>query len=510
MKKYTWVIVIALLVGGVLLLSKDMRSAPAKKVLKVGYPGYWNDLVPSLQHTAFADAIMYNQYEALVGEGPGGTIAPVAAKSWEISEDKKTIVFKIDTSKKFSNGEVLTAQHFKDSWEHGLSLDPKSANSSLLDAMYKTKDFESFKKTGSLAGVKVLDNETLSVEFKKPFRMALSYLSGTRMSAFVREGEKYLGTGPYIINPDGENKIRLVRNPHSAVDASFDEVTVEVVKTDNAEEALKSGQIDLYAFAELANLKICYEKTKNVGCQSGSESRHINMKLNGMKGRFFSNPKYRKALQYLLSVELKESYPSSEKFKTRLDPQIYLPFQAGRIDNEEAQNIVNEGKEYVEEFLAATKKNPIFLASSRKDPWFKNWLLEKGVHLTKTSVRIPGKKVYEMNYKTFEPDLLFSHTSVSNGDPDGIYHALGKNGAISTPMVQRENVMKLLEEGRGLYDMEDIKEHYKKVSRAALEEVPFFHFGFLKTVVAYRTDRLKIKKKYKHRDDNRFIAYEAL
>ncbi len=509
MKKIAWVITVVVMLTGGFVLTKSLKPAE-KKVLKVGYPGYWNDLIPSLQHTAFADAIMYNQYEALVGEGEGGTIAPVAAKSWKISEDKKTIIFKINTDQKFSDGTRLSAKHFKDSWEYGLSLDPKSANSSLLDAMYKIKGFDDYKKTGRLSGVTVVNDETLKVEFKKPFRMALSYLSGTRMAAFIKQGDQYLGTGPYVINPDGEKKIRLVRNPHSSIQGDFDEVTVEVIKTELAEDALKSGKIDLYAFAEIANIKVCYEETKNLDCQSGSESRHIIMKLNGMKNRFFSNPKYRKAFQYLLSVDLEESYPVDQKFKTRIDPQIYLPFQAGRIDNDEAQKIVDEGKEYVDEFLEATKKNPLFLASSTKNPWFKDWLIKKGVHLTKNSIRIPGKRVYEMNYKTYEPDLLFSYSSVSNGDPDGIYHALGRNGAITTPMMQREGVMNLLEEGRGLYNLEDINTHYKKVSRSALDEVPFFHFGFLKTVVAYRSDRVKIKKKYKHRDDNRFIAYEAL
>lgn len=509
MRKSVWVISIVLMLTGIFILSKSLEPIETK-VLKVAYPGYWNDLIPSLQHTAYADAIMYNQYEALVGEGEGGTVAPVAAKSWKISADKKTIIFTINTEKKFSNGESLSAKHFKDSWEYGLSLDPKSANSSLLDVMYKIKGFEDYKETGKLPGVTVLSNDSLQVEFKKPFRMALSYLSGTRMAAFIRQDDQYLGTGPYVINPDGEKKIRLVRNLHSSLQGDFDEITVEVVKTDAAEEALKTGEIDLYAFAEIANLRICYEKIENLDCQSGSESRHIIMKLNGMKTRFFSNPKYRKAFQYMLSLDLEKDYPEDQSFKTRIDQQIYLPFQAGRIDDTEAQLIVEEGKEYIDEFLEATKKTPLFLASSTKNPWFKDWLIKKGINLTKDSVRIPGKRVYEMNYKTYEPDLLFSYSSVTNGDPDGIYHALGKNGSISTPMVQRENVMNLLEEGRELYDLKSINSHYKKVSKAALDEVPFFHFGFLKTVVAYRSDRVKIKNKYKQRDDNRFIAYEAL
>ena len=510
MKKITWFLILILILGGGGFYIVSKNTPHKKTVLRVGYPGYWRDLVPSLQHTAFADALMRNQYEALVGEGEAGTVTPVAAKSWTISEDKKTIVFKINMDKKFSNGESLTAKHFKDSWEYGLSLDPKSSNSSLQDSLYKVVGYDDFKDTGKLLGVEVIDSETLEVNFKEPVRIALNFLAGTRMAAFIKEGEKYLGTGSQIIQPEGEEKIRMIKNPFATEEANFDEITVEVVKSDEAEEALMSGKIDLYGFSEIANIRSCYQKTTNIDCHSGPESRHINLKVNGMKGRFFSNPRHRLAFQYLMLQDLKENYPVDEKFKTRIDPQIYLPFQAGRLSPKEAQKIIDEGKPFVNEFLDATKKNPLFLATSSKNSWFKNWIIKKGIKLTKNSVHIPGNRVYEMNYKTFEPDLLFSYTSVVNGDPDGIYHALGRNGAISTPMVQREKLMDLLEEGRGLFDLDKINEHYKKVNEAALREIPIFHFGFLKTVVAYRSDRINVKKKYKHRGDNRFIAYEAI
>ena len=49
---------------------------------------------PSLQHTIYADALMGNQFEALVSIGPAGSIKALAAKSWTVSDDKKTYTFK--------------------------------------------------------------------------------------------------------------------------------------------------------------------------------------------------------------------------------------------------------------------------------------------------------------------------------------------------------------------------------------------------------------------------------
>ena len=158
------------------------------KVLKVGFPEYWGEnMSPSLQHTIYADAMLANQFESLVSIGPAGSIKPQAAREWKASADKRIYTFKIDTSRKFSNGKNLSAKDFKDSWEYGLTLDPKSANSSLQDILYKVVGYEDFEKTKHLSGLRVIDDETFEVEFKNSFRAALTNLAGSRMSAFVIE-----------------------------------------------------------------------------------------------------------------------------------------------------------------------------------------------------------------------------------------------------------------------------------------------------------------------------------
>ena len=75
--------------------------------------------------------------------------------------------------------------------------------------------FESFKDTGTLSGITVIDDETLKIEFKEPFRMALNHLAGSRMSAFVKDGENYLGTGPYIL-VDNDKTLYLSKNEYSS------------------------------------------------------------------------------------------------------------------------------------------------------------------------------------------------------------------------------------------------------------------------------------------------------
>ena len=106
--------------------------------------------------------------------------------------------------------------------------------------------------------------------------------------------------------------------------------------------------------------------------------------------------------------------------------------------------------------------------------------------------------------------MIVSAFSVASGDPDGIYHSLGKNGSISSPIQYRKSVANLLESGRKILDLADADKHYQKVSIEALKEVPFVHLGFTKTIVAYRKDKIKIHQKHKKRDDNRLSIYESL
>jgi len=489
--------------------TKSKDKGKKEMVLKVGYPGEWNDLVPSLQHTAYADALMHNQFEPLVILGKDGAIEPMAAKTWSVSKDKKTFTFEIDTARKFSNGVPVTAKHFKDSWEYSLKLDPKSANNSLLDVLYKIEGFDQHKKNSGISGLEVIDAKTLKVTFKKPFRMALSHLGGTRMAAFIKEGETYIGSGPYVINKISKEEVMLERNKHNSDDYFFGKVNVKVIPYEKSREALKNGEIDLYAFAEVAQVDSCEDKLMN--CVSGTENRHMTLVLNGKKGRLLSNPNHRKAFQYLFFDGFtSEDVPRKDRLKSQIEPQIFLPLQAGHLKNEKVKEIISEGKPHVEAFIKATQKTPLYLSYTKGTKWYRDYLEKKGVNLSKKTSEVHGRELLKMYYKTHEPDVMPMYLSVFSGDPDGIYHAIGKNGAISSPMLHRKKVTYLLEEGRKILDFSKVDPHYKKVTEAVLTEVPFVHVGFLKDMMILRSDRVEIKQNYISRESGRFTRYRPV
>lgn len=502
MKRYITFLFFCAAITGCYTLSKK------NKQLVVGVPAEWGELVPSLQHTAYADAILSNQYESLVRVGSGGVVEPLAAKSWTINNDFTVFTFKIDRSKKFSNGKVLSSRDFKNSWEYALALAPKSANSSLQDVLYKVVGFDKFAIAKTISGLETPDDETLVIRFSKPFRTALVYLSGSRMAAVIKEGNSYLGTGAYSLMSQSNGSAEFVKNPYSDLSGNFDRVIYTVVPTNDAVEALRSNKIQLYTFAEKTQIDDCSNENALIACFLGSASRHFTVVLNGKNGNVFSDRNNRKAFQSLVvSALLKTTLPAHLQQTLVIDPQLFLPLQKGQIDPTLAQKIVDEGKPFIPQLIQSTKKNPLLVKTSNTEKWLVDFIKGLGVVVSDKSGVVETKSIVDTYYKKHDVDVLAMGIGVVSGDPDGIYHALGKDGSISSPMSYRKTLADALEVGRTILDEQKIAPHYQEVSKVALQEVPFVHLGFLKTKMAYRSDLVKVKSNFKQREDDRLIIF---
>jgi ABC-type transport system substrate-binding protein len=454
---------------------------------------------------------MANVYEPLV-RNRLGRIEPEAALSWSVSHDRTKYTFKIDVERRFSNGDRLTAGHFKKAWEEGLKRAPKSSNSSLSDVLYRTKGFESFQKKGVLDGVRAPANDVLEIEFAAPYRSALEDLAGNRYAAVVVQGDETLGTGAYVVEHEAEDAARFRPNPHSRHTGLFKEVTVVVAKAQDAMDLVTGGEIDAFYTFGHHWFEAC-EKIPNARCLSGPESAHQSVYINGLPGRFFAHPERRNALQALVwsLFSTKEGGPQTFGFSPglRFDPQFYLPFQAGRLEESEVATRVKSHEADIEELKRATQTQPLKFITGRDSTALIDALRSAGLRLTTDSGKMPFKESLEDYYKSLTSDLIIGGFSVWNGDPDGAYHILSASGAITSPMIQRPTVSALLEEGRALVNLEELDPHYQKVSRAILEEVPFVHVGMVSDQILYRRDRLETDEDLLSRSGNVFHLFRG-
>lgn len=100
-------------------------------------------------------------YEGLVEQNPlTGEIKPALAKSWEISDNKKEIIFKLKDNLKWSDGEPLTADDVVFTY-NDLILNPKIPNN--------TRDSLRIGESGEFPTVEKIDSKTVKFTVPEPF-----------------------------------------------------------------------------------------------------------------------------------------------------------------------------------------------------------------------------------------------------------------------------------------------------------------------------------------------------
>ncbi len=493
------IIVLMIIFGGGYFFEMKRVKNMTMRLISVGP---WLSINPSLQHTLFADMVLSNQFDSLLGADDDSRIVPNAATSWSANADRTQYEFKIDTSRRFSDGTYLSAHDFKNSWEEGLRLAPRSNNSSLLDVLYLVEGFEDFEKKGSISGIETPDAETLRIRLKSPFRMLMDHLTGARMSAFKKDSSgNYIGTGCYVFSEKSPDEIDMVPNKFREKCESLSPINLKYVEAKDAMGMLERGEVDGIVNG-LSNLFSEMPKTEKITRVTGTFSNHIVFVLNGKSGRFFENPKYRRTFQSLLLREIKKGDVAGYHSPfAQVDPQTILPGQSGRLPPSEIAPQVDVSENDIDELIEATKKNPLLMYTGAGRGVLFDVVKRAGLKLDPKSLEVSRPRTLEVYYKTHEPDILPFILSVFGTDPDGIYHMLGKSGAILSPMAYRPGVAALLEQGRQLVNFEDLDPHYKKVNRAIFHEVPFVHVGYGNVVMLYRNDRLKMRTGFVRRNE---------
>lgn len=495
----------------VAVYSLKLLMTASSKSLTVSIPAYWGATLPPLQHSAFGAVVLDNQFEPLVRRGKNGVIEPLAARSWEITPDHRILRFKIDADRRFSDGSRLTAADFKRSWEDGLRMRPKSKNSSVADILYGLKGFDEFQRAGVIQGIRVLSQDTLELEFDKPARVAVEYLSGHRYAAYKQVNGRGIGTGPYVME-ERDQTLLLTQNPYYQTDEPrFENLRVVVTPAEKVRDSLLSGAVDAAVFVEKSNLPECLDESQGkIRCVYSQEADHVNVEVNGLPGRLFSERRHRLALQALIHDKLEEAGLPSGLRATHLirDPQSLLAFQPGRLSEAEARELVQQGRQHIAGLVTASRQKPVYLVCGRDCDWLLSLLTSVGVTISDKSGQTDFSRILEMSYKTHEADLIFGTFSVYNGDPDGLYHVLGRNGAIFSPMMDREGISDLLEDGRAILERPLLAAHYAKVARAILNEVPYVHIGFSGRGVAFNTEKARVSESFVNRNNHRVTLFQ--
>lgn len=210
----------------VLAMSLASHGAPGEIVFNLGADPRTID--PALNNAVDGNNVISNIFEGLVRTGFNDSPEPACAESWEVSDDGMTWTFHLRDNLKWSDGQPLTASHFKDGFLR--ALDPETASPYAYYAFF-VKNGEAFynsKASSDIVGLYAPDDKTfiIELEYRNPLMLdyiAFSLFQPARMDIINTAGRGWAGrpetlisNGPFKLESwkHGEGgEITLVKNP---------------------------------------------------------------------------------------------------------------------------------------------------------------------------------------------------------------------------------------------------------------------------------------------------------
>jgi oligopeptide transport system substrate-binding protein len=254
-------------------------GAPAgTKILHFGNGAEPQDLDPQTVQGVPEYRLLLTFFEGLVSEDPQLNTIPGVAEKWEISPDGLVYTFHLRADAKWSNGEVITADDFVQSYKRMLSPALASEYVYMLWHVVGAEDYYKKKITDfAQTGFKTIDPRTLQLTLRQPTPFLLHMLSfypwfpvptrviakfgglDRKATAWTRP-ENFVSNGPYVLKEWRPNqKIIAVRSPHywDRARVKIDEIHLYPIELADTEERMfRTGQLHITNEVPIAKIPV--------------------------------------------------------------------------------------------------------------------------------------------------------------------------------------------------------------------------------------------------------------
>jgi peptide/nickel transport system substrate-binding protein len=331
---------LALTVAGVVLgaVACGGSSSPASKTNTGGTPSGGKTIIwgstdkpvsfdPAGSYDLPSWNVIYNVYQTLVRINPDTLkVEPDAAQSCTSSQAGKTWTCTLKPGLKFSNGDPVTAQDVKFSFDRILKINDPSGPAGLLQAggsdTAKKKDFT----------VDATDASTVVFHLQKPNLLWNQYIAtgaGAIVDSKVFPADKKLadgkivGSGPYELKTYQPNQLaQFVPNPNYKGDLKLSNAGL-VIRYYADENSLKldvqQGKVDV-VYPALTPTALSQLKGKagiNEVSGPGGAIRYLVFNLNTMPG---SNPAQKKAIRRAVAYLIDRNSIAQNVYNGTVDP----------------------------------------------------------------------------------------------------------------------------------------------------------------------------------------------
>jgi len=211
-------VLVVLVLVGLLLFIPNMLLAASKDTLIITVPVPERKVVATY-NPAFIDegnGFWVGIYDTLIGLTPDlNPNIPLLAKSWEVSQDQKTVTLHLRKGVKFHDGTIFTAKDVKATIE--LVAHPKLANRivNFLPPFTTLLGYEEFKagKEKHIKGIEIIDDYTIRFTHLKPngtFFLGLAIVPIMPANKIEKLDPMYLAGDEYFKHPIGTGPYKLV------------------------------------------------------------------------------------------------------------------------------------------------------------------------------------------------------------------------------------------------------------------------------------------------------------
>ncbi len=284
--------IIASSLAGVLLLA-SAGAALSKDRVTAGEVLEPPGLDPTANAAASIRRLTYaNLYEGLVRVDEAGEVRPALAESWEWSPEDLTYRFKLREGVKFHDGSAFDCSVVKFSYERAAAPDSVNAQKALFAPIESTE---------------CPDPLTAAVKLSRPaadFLFGMAWGDAVMVSPASAETNKTdpVGTGPFRFKRWVQgDRVELERNPdYWGEPAKLEAATFKFISDPSAAAAAAlSGEVDLFAHFEAAELLERLRADPKIQVEIGSTTGKVLMALNNARAPF-DDLRVRRALAHAI------------------------------------------------------------------------------------------------------------------------------------------------------------------------------------------------------------------
>lgn len=470
--------------AGALAIASQMRGMTAAAqatpqtggILNVGFPSDSKTMDPihSVQFTE--RQVLYLVFNTLVRFGPDFSIHPELAESWKIEDGGKRVTFKLRQGVLFHDGTSFDAAAVK--W----NIDRR------LDAAVASPQREQLLPI--IASVEVIDPQTVSFVLKAPYAGLLSLLGerpGFMLSPTAAEklgkdfGNAPIGTGPFVFK-------EWVRGSHITVERNpkyweagkpyldrvvFRDISGAVVGV----QRLATGEIDFVSELSPQDVKQLQGRS-GIALQPITVGRWYSLQWHMFKEPF-NNDKLRRAIAHGIDRKRISDIVMDGKGTISDGPTpaglwwFDAAIKSYDYDPQKAKMLLGEaGYPNGFEFSLST---PQVTALSQINQLVQEQLAAIGIKL-----KLEPVAQSEWYAKLVRKETNFSPNRwTQRPDPDGLLYILfHSKGYANTTGYKNDEVDRLLEQARQVFDQAERKKLYSEVQAIIARDIPMLPLFF--------------------------------